>query len=391
MSNKKRKIAYISITVLTDSDLPLLQELSKEFDVDYYLLATNPTRRGTVVDITLKPEGGIFSGTMFPELKSLEQWIEPDHIYVVNKPVDHDWDWLNFKVAWQWMRMLKRQNYDVIHLTWPLRYPSFPLYLLHTKMVLTLHDPLPHSSNLTMENKLHRWCAMHLTPHFILLNKVQKDEFLRYYHIDGSRVHQSELSIYTHLQHTAAAPPLCDSPYILYIGSIQPHKGIEYLCEAMLPLVTEKKDLHVVIAGKGQFYFDKTTYEQNPNFTFINRFITDEELASLIKNSLVVVCPYVDATQSGVIMSAFALSKPVIATNVGALPEMVEDGRHGILVPPKDSKAIETAVREIMKPMVAQQMAENIKNDFSTGRHSWKTIARDLGDTYERIIASRNK
>lgn len=391
MNNNKRKIAYISITVLTDSDLPLLQELSKEFDIDYYLLVTNPTRQGTVVDITLKSEGGIFPGTMYPELKSLERWIGSDHIFVVNKPVDHDWDWLNFKVAWQWMKMLKRQNYDIIHVTWPLRYSSFPLYLLHKKMVLTLHDPIPHSSNLTLENKLHRWCAMHLTPHFILLNKVQKDDFIRQYHIDTSRVHLSELSIYTHLQHTAATPPLCNSPYILYIGSIQPHKGIEYLCEAMLPLVAEWKDLRVVIAGKGQFYFDKTKYEHAPNFMFINRFITDEELASLITNCLVIVCPYVDATQSGVIMSAFALYKPVIATNVGALPEMVENGRHGILVPPRDSKAIETAVREIMKPSVAQQMTENIRHDFSTGRHSWKAIAKRMAETYETIISNRNK
>lgn len=388
---QRKKIAYISITVLTDSDLPLLHELSKEFDIDYYLQTTIPSRRGTVVNISLKPQGGIFPGTTYPELKNLEKWISLDHVYIVNKPVNHDWEWTNFKVAWQWMKMLKRKNYDIIHVTWPLRYSSFPLYALRKKMVLTMHDPVPHSSNLTLENKFHRWCATHLTPHFILLNKVQKDDFMRQYHIDESRVHLSELSIYTHLQHTTGSPPLCDSPYILYIGSIQPHKGIEYLCEAMLPLVAERKDLRVVIAGKGQFYFNKTAYEQNPNFKFINRFISDEELASLIKNSLVVVCPYVDATQSGVIMSAFALGKPVIATNVGALPEMVENGRHGLLVPPRDSKAIEAAIRDILKPSVAQQMADNIRSDFSTGRHSWKTIAKRMADTYERIITSRNK
>ena len=124
---------------------------------------------------------------------------------------------------------------------------------------------------------------------------------------------------------------------------------------------------------------------------FINRFIKDEELASLIRNCTAIVCPYVDATQSGVIMSAFALNKPVIATNVGALPEMVENGRHGILIPPRDSKAIEKAVRDMMKPSVAQEMAENIQKDFSTGQHSWATIAKELGNTYKKIIESRNK
>ena len=388
---ERKKIAYISITVLTDSDLPLLQELSKEFDIDYYLQVTNPTRRGTVVDISPKPQGGIFPGTMYPELQVLQHWIDLQHVYVVNKPVNHDWEWLNFKVGWQWMKMLKHKGYDIIHITWPLRYCSFPLYFLHKKMVLTLHDPIPHSSNLTIENRLHRWCCIQLTPDFILLNKVQQEEFMKTYGIAPSRIHQSRLSIFTHLRDTIPADPLCDKPYILYIGSILPHKGIEYLCEAMMAITEDSNDLRVVIAGKGDYYFDKSKYEQSPSFMFINRFIKDEELASLIRNCTAIVCPYVDATQSGVIMSAFALNKPVIATNVGALPEMVENGRHGILIPPRDSKAIEKAVRDMMKPSVAQEMAENIQKDFSTGQHSWATIAKEMGNTYKKIIESRNK
>lgn len=390
MSNNKRNIAYISITVLTDSDLPLLQELSKEFDVDYYLLVTNPTRRGTVVNIQLKDEGGIFPGTMYPELKSIQGWIDLQHVYIVNKPVDHDWEWLNFKVSWQWMRMLKQKGYDLIHLTWPLRYSSFPLYLLHRKMVLTMHDPIPHSSNETFETHIHRWCCHHFTPDFILLNTTQREEFLSRYGIDASRVYQSRLSIYTHLKHTNPAPPMAESPYILYIGGIMPHKGIEYLCEAMTEVMTDDQDIRVVIAGKGNYYFNKSRYESNPRFLFFNRFITDEELSSLITNSIAVVCPYIDATQSGVIMSAFALNKPVIATRVGALHEMMEDGRHGYLVAPKDSHALAKAIRQIIQPGVAQQMSENIAKDFSSGERSWEKIARKITEIYQEIINKRS-
>ena len=385
------KIAYISIPALADSDLSLLHELSKEAIVDYFLISTNTSRQGTVIDITLKEEGGIFDGTAYPELEGLNKWIDLKHLFIINKPVDHDYAWINFKVSWQWMRMLKRNNYDIIHVTWPLRYNSFPLYLLHDKMVLTMHDPIPHSSHISLQNRFHRWCSIRLTPYFFLLNTTQKDEFQETYHVEASRVFLSRLSIYTHLKHSSSAPPLCKQHYILYIGSIYPHKGIEYLCEAMEPIVAEQPDINIIIAGKGDFYFDKSRFEENPRYIFINRFITNEELVSLISNSIAVVCPYIDATQSGVIMSAFALNKPVIATNVGALPEMVKDGRTGFLVPPKDSKAIEKAVREIIQPGVAQQMSENIEKDYSTGSYSWSNIAEKMLENYQTMIQNRKK
>lgn len=388
---QRKKIAYISITVLADSDLPLISELSKQFTIDYYLLATNTTRQGTVVNINLKSTGGIYPGTMYPELQNLQRWIDLKHVFIVNKPVNHDWEWLNFKVSWEWMKRLRRGHYDLIHLTWPLRYSSFPLYLLRRKMVLTMHDPIPHSSNQTFENRLHRWCCVHLTPNFILLNTTQREEFLRTYGIDESRVYQSRLSIYAHLKYTQAAPALCPHPYVLYIGSVQPHKGIEYLCKAMLSVMADTNDIRLVVAGKGTYYFDKSVYEQNPRFVFINRFITDEELASLISNCIAVVCPYIDATQSGVMMSAFALNKPVIATTVGALPEMMENGRHGYLVPPKDIRSLAESIRRIINPGKAQQLSEFIEKDFAAGSHSWSSIAKNMQAIYQEIIFRRKE
>ena len=315
---KQRKIAYISETVLTDCDLPLLHELSKEVVVDYYIVVTNNSRQGTLIDLTLKEKGGIYRATEYPELKVLEKWIQ-----------------------------------------------------------------------LTFIKNFHRFCCIRFTPDFILLNKTQKAPFIKAYGISESRVHLSRLSIYTHLKESASAPRFCSNPYILFIGSIHSHKGIEYLCEAMEPIINDLPDMHVIIAGKGQFYFDISRYEKNPNYMFINRYISNEELVSLISNSIAVVCPYIDATQSGVIMSAFALNKPVIATNVGALPETVEDGRYGLLVPLKDSKALERAIRQIIQPGIAQQMSENIAHDYSAGVHSWSSIASGMLDIYDTIINRR--
>jgi glycosyltransferase involved in cell wall biosynthesis len=157
----------------------------------------------------------------------------------------------------------------------------------------------------------------------------------------------------------------------------------------MEPVVSENPNIDIIIAGKGTFYFDKSKYENNPQYHFINRFITNEELASLILNSTAIVCPYIDATQSGVIMSAFALNKPVIATNVGALPEMMENERHGFLVPPKNSQALKEAILQILQPGISQQMSKNIEKDYSTGKHSWNNIAKKILESYQQIINNR--
>src|SRR5262249_40711886 len=63
----------------------------------------------------------------------------------------------------------------------------------------------------------------------------------------------------------------------------------------------------------------------------------------------VVVLPYVDATQSGVIPLAYTAAKPVVATEVGSLPEMVEDGLTGYLVPPRDEAALAEKVVRLLK------------------------------------------
>ena len=388
---KQRKIAYISETVLTDCDMPLLQELSKEVVVDYYIVVTNNSRQGTLIDLTLKEKGGIYCGTEYPELKVLEKWIDLNHVFVINKPVNHFWQWINFAIAWKGVRLFKKQHYDIIHLTWPLRYCSFALYLLRKKMVITMHDPIPHSSQMSIKNRFERYWCIRLVPDFILLNKTQKPLFIKKYGVSERKIHLSRLSIYTHLKESASTSVLCKYPYILYIGRIHSHKGIEYFCKAMEPITNDTPDMHAVIAGNGNLYFDISEYEKRPHYIFINRYISNEELVSLISNCIAVVCPYIDATQSGVIMSAFALNKPVIATNVGALPEMVEDGRHGFLVPPKDSKALEKAIRQMIQPNIAQQMSENIEHDYSSGIYSWHSIASETLEIYETIIKKRKK
>lgn len=387
------KIAYISLSVFTDCDIPLLNALAeKGVDITYYLIMSDKNKCGTVVSIDkMKPEAKVYPASDYPELKGLMNEAGLRNMRIVNMPVAHNYSWTSFLLAYRFRRELKAGGYDLVHFTWPFDYCFFLLYSLDMPKLFTVHDPIPHSSDEKFIYNLQRGVAMRRADYFMLLNNTQKEQFKQRYSITDDRIFDSKLSIYTHLKNNEVGASLYDKPYILFIGSINPHKGIRYLCEAMEEVHKEQPSLKLVVAGKGTFDFNIQEYVDRGYVKLINRFIETNELISLVHHSQFVCCPYIDATQSGVIMSAFALDKPVLATKVGALHEMVEDGRHGLLVAPKDSHALAGAIIKMNSNTFLDRMAENILHDYHHGNNSWDYLAGKLMDNYNIILNNRRR
>ncbi len=124
-----------------------------------------------------------------------------------------------------------------------------------------------------------------------------------------------------------------DAEYYLFFGRIDKYKGIENLCAAYERLPEDFIDkYHLVIAGKGQFSSQEIAYIKADNrIHILNRFITDGEMNWLFKNSVAVVMPYIEASQSGVLPIAYHFSKPVIVTDQPGLTENVIDGKTGYI------------------------------------------------------------
>ena len=91
-------------------------------------------------------------------------------------------------------------------------------------------------------------------------------------------------------------------------------------------------------------------------------------------------------------MSAFALNKPVVATNVGALPTMVKDGQYGMIVPSKDAQALALAINTLIEyPQKVEAMMTNIERDYSDGEYSWNVIAQGMIDIYKEELLLKAK
>lgn len=380
------KIAYLGKIQLSDADLSYLNAAQKLSDITYIMEVTPRFMKGPAYNIgKIYPHSGVFKATeAYPEFEKYSRIIDVDKFYVVNT-CGKFWQlkafWTNFLL----LLFLIRNKFDVIHLTWPANVYEFIIYMLKRKIILTVHDPFPHTGLDTRIVRLRRKVAFRCVPHFIILNKAQREKFLSFYHLPSSAVIDSRLSCYTYLnmveQDMTTVP---EQKYILFAGKISKYKGVEYLLEAMKKVHDTFPDIKLVVAGGGKYHFDISEYAALPYIDIRNRFIPDEELVALMNKTQFMVCPYTDATQSGVIMSSFTFGTPVIATRVGGLPEMLGNGKYGMLVKEKDTDALYQGICSLLsdEEQLADYRKEIAKDYTSDGYLSWKTIAEELRESY---------
>ncbi|MDN5751831.1 MAG: glycosyltransferase, partial [Nitrosospira sp.] len=173
----------------------------------------------------------------------------------------------------------------------------------------------------------------------------------------------------------------------LFFGRIEAYKGLPYFIEAIRILRGEGMPITGVIAGRGtELDRLKTSLQNDSGFVIKDRYLSPAEVRDCFLQANVVVLPYVDATQSGVAACALGIGRPVIATKVGSLPDMVRDGKSGILVPPKDSAAVAAAIRLVVeKPELARSMAKSAL-ELAAGELSWREIARKTSHVYEQAM-----
>ena len=171
------KIAYLGKIQISDTDLPFLHEAQQMADITY-LLEVNPRfLKGPAFDIpSIYPHTGIFKATeAYPEFSRLSGFIDTDKFYVVNT-CGRLWQLKSFWTYFLLLLFLIRRHFNVIHLVWPPNIYEFIIYFLRRKMILTVHDPFPHSGLDTFIVRLRRKAAFALIPKLIILNEKQRQD-----------------------------------------------------------------------------------------------------------------------------------------------------------------------------------------------------------------------
>lgn len=166
---------------------------------------------------------------------------------------------------------------------------------------------------------------------------------------------------------------------LLFFGRIHEYKGISVLLDAMLEIIKINPNLSLRIAGNGKLS-ETDLFKINKlgsSVELINKWISNETLYKYFEDVDVVVAPYIEASQSGVVMLAYAFEKPVIVTNVGGLPEQVFSDT-GVVIDAGDVNQLVNAILTLYKvPDNVIEMQKAIaKNNGSI--FSWDCSAEKL-------------
>lgn len=218
------------------------------------------------------------------------------------------------------------------------------------KKVLFLHDPVMHSDE-PMRRKKKAEKQVKRMDDVIVHSKSFIELTVENYGLSKGAVHYMPLCLLRDRIDLKAALSRInkDKPIsFLFFGRITEYKGIELLIEAYKRLEDEELNCTLTIAGSGDFSKYADAFGSLKNGTLINRYIDEVEIDSLfLKDNCVVVVPYVDATQSGIIDLALSYAVPVISSNLDGLVEQLDCGNLGLLVPPGDAGALHAEMRRL--------------------------------------------
>lgn len=178
-----------------------------------------------------------------------------------------------------------------------------------------------------------------------------------------------------------------DKKVLLFFGYVREYKGLKYLLQA-LPRIVRNLDGQVQLWVVGEFGADREEYTELINgleigdyVNVVDSYTPDREVEQYFAAADLVVLPYVSATQSGIVQIAYGFIKPVIVTNVGGLPDVVEDGKTGYVVEPEKPEEIAEAVCRFYEEDVERRLIENIEKEAQ--RFSWERMGEVIERFYE--------
>ena len=385
------RIVYISSPSFADCDYPLIRSMRKNGINVKYWIPVNPWNcHSTLIDIRNPILGyKLIKASKYEAFRKYNVYLDSDSVCLINAFGNGTRKFGVQEVvrtALLWFRLFIKVlifNPDIIHIT--QFFPKYTWYWYHVfrrRLVVTIHDPLPHRGEYDSHQEVLREKGLDNVAGVILLNDdpEQKTVFERCYCIDSSRIFHSSLSIYDCLRVINIDKSIQYHSDFLFLGRISPYKGLEFLLEAMTIVHEVYPKAKLIVAGGGEWYFDRSQYQYLSYIDFKDGFIVPEEMASLYNGTRCVVCPYIEATQSGVALSAFAFDKPVIATRTGVFPKLINDGVNGYLTTPSDANSLtEAMIRFLNSPLQMQKdTIKYVKN--------WEEIVDEYRSVYHSIL-----
>jgi len=271
-------------------------------------------------------------------------------------------------------------------------------------IVLTAHDVVPFDARRRDLIWLRR--LYHLADQIIVHAHANREVMIQTFGVDSGAAHVIPMGPYLqwagqHILPAADARQRLgldpERPVLLFFGQIKRVKGLQHLIRAFRLVADQHPTVQLVIAGPEwkEPFADYAALIGRWNLsdrvhTRIE-YVPDGELGWYYSAADVVVLPYTEVYQSAVLYMAYSFERPVVASAVGGLAEVVRDGETGLLVPPADPPALAKALLRLLGDLdLARQMGRQGKHLVET-EFSWSAIAKRTAEVYAHALAIRKR
>jgi glycosyltransferase involved in cell wall biosynthesis len=268
---------------------------------------------------------------------------------------------------------------DVVHFQW-LTLPALDGALLprNRPLVLTVHGAPPGDGRL-----LARFDA--LVAHSAYGARRLTEEW----GVAAGSVHVIPHGAFAHLAAITPAPlprelgaPPPGPPVVLCFGLIRPYKGLDVLLEAWRAV--DGAQLWVV--GRPRFDIARLRARAPASVRWVPRFVSDAELAACFRRADLVVLPYLESEQSGVLAAALAFGSPILASDVGGFGEVAAAGAARV-VPPGNAGALAAAFTDLLADSAARQRLSQAGRALAAGPWSWSAVAQRTRTLYSALVS----
>jgi glycosyltransferase involved in cell wall biosynthesis len=276
---------------------------------------------------------------------------------------------------------------DIVHFQWiTVAHVDGVLLPRQRPLVYTAHDILsrePRPGQRRAERRLY--------PHFdavVVHSENGRRRLVDEVGVDPARVHVIPHGAFVHLSAGEEVAPrfATERPVVLFFGLLRPYKGIDVLLEAWRGI--EGAELWIV--GKPRMDVSALAAAAPARVRLDARFVSDAELRGYFRRADLVVLPYREADQSGVLFTALAFGKPLLVTDVGGLSELTASGA-ARAVPAGDAPAMHRAFAELLaEPGRLRSMADRAAA-VAREEYPWEATGRRTLALYEALLGKNGR
>ncbi|MER8880313.1 MULTISPECIES: glycosyltransferase family 4 protein [unclassified Mesorhizobium] len=270
--------------------------------------------------------------------------------------------------------------------------PNFAHYIMvllmkgSARIVVTVHDPLPHSGSDSKVDRPRIRSRIRAAANLLLGHGHHCcTELARLTRANGTEVRETTHGVLLCPPAALQREPIPGR--VLLFGRMEQYKGLAVLLDAVELLGRRGLPLSLHLAGRGS-ELDRLAGRCRgaTNITVRDSFLTSLEAVQEFQEACIVALPYLDASQSGVASAAFANGRPVVASRVGGLTDVVIDGVNGLLCEPGQPESLADALgMALSSPRLVRRLRQGAMNTAATSM-DWGTIASRTAQYYGELL-----